>query len=236
MSRRTNKSRLLLVIIPVAAVAVGLSVAFALPLAASTPPQQVQTKEHDCASLAGAIKYYVIDIDGTGTNETRRLAASTLMDRYCNTPGLVNDIGAMESPSIGLISYGCDVVAGEIENDALKSSLEQYESIYCEGATLAILEKAEYTGLAIHDFKEELASLAETQKERFRHESENSDTGPDPNMVVIDTDGAEARLGEITVLVENAKTLAFDGHYYQAAKSLETANAELIELASEVYS
>lgn len=238
MSSGTNKNRLVLVIIPIAAVAIGLSVAFAFAPAASSP-SQLPTKEDDCTSVAGRIKYFVIDIDGEGRNETRRVAAATLMDEYCSRPELVKEIGAMAFPSVGLISYGCDVASGKIGDEDLRNSLQVHASIFCEGATLAVLERAEWMGLAVHDFKEEMSAYLEKQKEIFDHEAEQSDAGPSVDFPWVETakiEKVEAKLKEITGIIDNAKDLVFDGQYYDAAKSLESAHSSLMQLDSEFYS
>lgn len=237
MSRGTNKSRPILIVALVAIFAIGLSVAFAFPPAAS-PPQQLVTDD-DCTSLAGSIKYLVIDIDGNGRNETRRVAASVLMNEYCSRPELITEISTMAYPSVGLISYGCDSASGKIGDANLKDSLQKYATIYCEGATLAVLERAEWMGLAVHDFKQEMAAYLEEQKQIFDHAAEISDDGPSTDYPWVETDKiekAEAKLVEITGVVENAKALAFDGQFYDAAKSLESANSSLIQLGSDFYS
>lgn len=238
MSSGRNKNRLVLAIIPIAAVAIGLSVAFAFAPAASTPSQQ-PTTENDCTSVAGNIKYLVIDIDGEGRNETRRVAASILMNEYCSRPELITEISTMAFPSVGLISYGCDSASGKIGDANLQESLQEYATIYCEGATLAVLERAEWMGLAVHDFKQEMAAYLEEQKQIFDHAAEISDDGPDADYPWAETDKiekTEAKLVEITGVIENAKALAFDGEFYDAALSLESANSSLIQLGSEFYS
>ena len=118
----------------------------------------------------------------------------------------------------------------------MQSSLVEYAPIYCEGATLAVLERAEFTGLAVHDFREELAAYLESQKETFYHESEQSETGPSTDFPSVDMNNVEAKLGEVTGLIDNAQSLTMEGQYYEAAKSLESANSILLQLSSEVYS
>lgn len=234
----SNRNRLVLIVIPVAAIAIGLSLVFASTPVASTPSEQ-PTKEVDCTSLAGSVKYLVIDIDGDGTNETRRAAASVLMNEYCARPDLIAEIGSMAFPSVGLISYSCDSASGRIGDENLQESLHDYAAIYCEGATLAVLERAEWMGLAVHDFEQEMAAYLEEQKQIFDHAAEISDDGPDTEYPWVETaeiERTEAKLVEITGVVENAKDLAFDGQYYDAALSLESANSSLIQLGSEFYS
>ncbi len=238
MSSGRNKNKLVLAVIPMAAVAIGLSVAFAFAPAASSPAQQT-TIEDDCTSVAGSVKYLVINIDGKGTNETRRAAASILMNEYCSRPELITEIGTMAFPSVGLISYGCDSASGKIGDENLREALQEYATIYCEGATLAVLERAEWMGLAVHDFEQEMAAYLEEQKQIFDHAAEISDDGPDAEYPWVETDKiqkTDAKLVEINSVVENAKALAFDGQYYDAAKSLESANSSLIQLGSEFYS
>ncbi len=237
MSRGTRRARIAFIVVLITAVAIGLSVAFAFPLAAS--PSQQLTKEDDCTSLAGNIKYLVIDIDGEGRNETRRVAASMLMNEYCSRPELITEISAMAFPSVGLISYGCDSASGKIGDANMQESLQEYATIYCEGATLAVLERAEWMGLAVHDFEQEMAAYLEEQKQIFDHAAEISDDGPDADYPWVETDKiekTEAKLVEIAGVIENSKTLVADGQYYDAALSLESANSSLIQLGSEFYS
>ena len=233
-----GRNRILLVIIPVVAVAIGLSMAFAVPLASSSPSQEPdEPKEYDCTSPAGGINYLIIEMGGEGTAETRREAASILMDRYCNTPGFLQEISDMAYPSIGLVSYGCDVSSGKIEDSyGLGETLSEYQPIYCEAATLGVLERAEFMGLAVHDFEEEIAAYIQNQKDTFDYESEYTDTGPDPNIHVIDTKYVDAEVSEIRKLISSASNLASEGRYFEATKSLETANARLLQLSSDAYS
>jgi hypothetical protein len=205
---------------------------------ASSPPEQ-PTKDVDCTSLAGSVKYLVIDIDGDGTNETRRTAAAVLMNEYCGRPELIAEIGTMAFPSVGLISYGCDSASGRIGDANLQESLREYATIYCEGAKLAVLERAEWMGLAVHDFEQEMAAYLDEQKQIFDHAADISDEGPDADYPWVETaeiEKTEAKLVEITGVIENAKALAFDGQYYDAALSLESANSSLIQLGSDFYS
>ncbi|HEY7734468.1 MAG TPA: hypothetical protein VIB07_06715 [Nitrososphaera sp.] len=234
----SNRNSLVLIVIPVAAIAIGLSVVFAFGPVASSPPEQ-PTKDVDCTSLAGSVKYLVIDIDGDGTNETRRAAASALMNEYCGRPELITEIDTMAFPSVGLISYGCDSASGRIGDENLQESLRDYATIYCEGATLAVLERAEWMGLAVHDFEQEMDAYLEEQKQIFDHAAEISNDGPDTEYPWVETDEiekTEAKLVEITGVIENARALAFDGQYYDAALSLESANSSLIQLGSDFYS
>ena len=233
-----SRNRILFVIIPVVAIAVGLLMVFALPLASSSPPQEVEESEqYDCTTPAAGINYLIIEMGGEGTSGTRRQAASVLMDRFCNTAGFLQEISGMAYPSIGLVSYGCDVTSGSIEDShGLKSVLTEYQPIYCEAATLGVLERAEFMGLAVHDFEEEIAAYIQNQKDTFDYESENTDTGPDPNIQVIDTKYVDAEVSEIRNLIKSASDLASERHYFEATKTLENANARLIQLSSDAYS
>lgn len=227
----------MLVVIPVLAVAVGLSVAFAFQPEASQPKQQ---PTDDCTLVAGNIKSLVVDIDGEGQNETRQMAASALMNEYCARPELVGEIGSMGYPGVGLISYGCDVASGRLDNIDLKNSLQGYAPIYCEGATAAILERTEWTLLAVHDFREEMNAYLEDQKDTFDRHAQDSDSGPSieyPWVQTSEIKRIEARLVELTSETETTRSLALDdGHYYDAAKSLESVTSSLKTLGSELYS
>ena len=221
----------------VATVAIGLSVAFAFSPVASPSKQPI--KHDDCTLPAGDIKNWVVDIDGIGTNETRRVAASMLMNEYCGRPELVTEISTMSYPGVGLISYGCDSASGKIGHPTLQDAVREYAPIYCEAATLAVLERAEWMGLAVHDFKQEMAAYLEEQKQIFDHAAAISDEGPDPEYPWVETDKiqkAEATLVEIRGMIDDAKSMVQDGQYYDAAKSLDNANRFLIQLSSDLYS
>jgi hypothetical protein len=140
---------------------------------------------------------------------------------------------------VGLISYGCDSASGKIGNTNLQESLREFAPIYCEGATLALLERAEWMGLAVHDFKQEMAAYLEEQKQIFDHAASISDEGPDPEYAWVETETiqkVDEALVEITGVIENAKSMVHDDQYYDAVKALERANASLIQLGSDLYS
>ena len=227
-----STKKVAIILIPIAVAAIALATVFALPLQ-QVPDQELAGSEDseqengeitpaasatiDCTTITNRINNYIVFIDGQGTDETRIAAAKTLVDEYCQRPELVQEIDAMVNPGMGLAAYGCDAGSGMIGDSALQASLGKYAEIYCESSLIVILEESEPLLVTIDNYQDDLLQRAE-----------NTD---DPDIGTVNatsTKFEQARLEEAAELVENAKTLAYDGKLYDAAKSFD-AGAKIVE-------
>jgi hypothetical protein len=225
------------ILIPIAVAAIALGIVFALPL--QMPDQDLAGTEdteqdngqitpaaasatEDCTTVTNRVNNYVVFADGQGTDETRIAAAKTLVDEYCQRPELVQEIGAMMNPGMGLVAYGCDAASGMTGDSTLQASLEEHAEIYCDSVLILILEESEPMLVTIDNYQDELLQQAE-----------NTD---DPDIGTVNatsTEFEQAQLKEAAELVKMAKTLAYDGKLYEAAKSFD-AGAKIVESLSEV--
>ena len=218
------------ILIPIVVAAIALATVFALPL--QTPDQDLAGEDtdrdngqitptasatEDCTTVTNQVNNYVVFMDGQGTDETNIAAARTLVDEYCERPELVQEIGAMINQGMGLVAYGCDAGSGLIGESALQASLKEFAEIYCDSSLIVILEESEPLLVTIDNYQDELLQQAE-----------NTD---DPDIGTVNatsTEFEQAKLKEASELVRAAKTLAYDGKLYEAAKSFD-AGAKMVE-------
>ncbi|MCI0563181.1 MAG: hypothetical protein MN733_32280 [Nitrososphaera sp.] len=228
-----------LVVVPVVAIAIIVAVIFASPF--QVPPSQGLPETNDianendreiipadtnsepkCDAVTNRVTAAVVNIDGDGTNETRKEAARLLVDEYCERPLLVNEISAMASPGNSLVAYACDAGSGKAGDDALQDSLGAYGTVYCESAIVIILEEAEFMIEAANGYREELLQ-------------EQEEAAEDPeafgNSTTVNMEEIEPKLQEIVDLAKRAKSLVRSGEYYDAAKSLDGASKLFEQLA-----
>ena len=224
-----------LVAIPIAVAAISLAAVFALP-SQQIPDQDLAGNEdteldngqiipasatEDCTTVTNRIRNYVVFIDGQGTDETRIAAADTLVDEYCQRTELVQEIGAMINPGMGLVAFGCDAGSGSIGDSDLQNSLGEFAEIYCDSSLIVILEESEPLLVTIDNYQDELLQQAE--------DTDDPDIG---TVNATSTEFEQAQLKDASELVKKAKTLAYDGQLYEAAKSFD-AGAKVVESLSE---
>lgn len=212
------------VAIPVLVAAVALGVIFTL--SGSAPAKSVQdatnnqnstgqvvpsASEQKCSDIRDRIDAYVVFVDGMGTNETKKRAAETLVEEYCQRPDLIQEMGAMENPALGLVAYGCDAGSGKSGDRDFQNAVSMYGQAYCEGAFVAIYDGAEQVSVSAGDYRDQL-------------QEENDASG---NSTGIMDDQSNTRLQEISGLAKEAKSLLDSGQYYSAAKALDSASKML---------
>lgn len=232
-----SAKKIAVILIPMVVAAIALATVFALPLP-QTPDQDLAgsgdseqengeitpaaSATEDCTKVTNRINNYIVFMDGQGTDETRIAAAKALVDEYCQRPELVQEIGAMVNPGMGLAAYGCDAGSGLMGDSDLQASLGRFAEIYCDSSLIVILEESEPLLVTIDNYQDELLQLAEN--------TDDSDIG---TVNATSTEFEQTRFEEASELVENAKTLAYDGKLYEAAKSFD-AGAKIVESLSEI--
>jgi hypothetical protein len=220
--------RVALFAIPVAVIAIAIVVIFAFP----SPQDNTETEPEDNVSVipasateeCGAINRRVQSIAAYGigqpTEETMS-AADSLVEQYCQRPELVQEIGAMANPALGLVAYGCEAGSGEVGDVELQEALAQHSQTYCDSGLVVILEDAELLSVTAADYRDNLLN--------------EEAAGDDPDLGTSSTANPEevrAKLQEATSYANKAKSLAYDGHYYEAVKSLDSG-VKLLESLSQ---
>ena len=225
-----------LVAIPIAVAAISLAAVFALPLQ-QTPDQDPAGNEdtesdngqiipasatQDCNTVTNRVRNYVVFIDGQGTDETRIAAADALVDEYCQRPELVQEIGLMVNPGIGLVAYGCDAASGRLGDSALQGSLDEFVQIYCDSSLIVILEESEPLLVTIDNYQDELLQQAEN--------TDDSDIG---TSNATSTEFEQAKLKEAAESAKKAKSQAYADQHYEAARSFDAGARTLESLSAK---
>jgi hypothetical protein len=174
-------------------------------------PQPVSAVEHNCTDVKSRVNGIVYDDTG-GAQATA--ASDLLVNEYCQRPDLVQEIGAMNIPAIGIVAYGCEASSGRLGDDALQQSLGEYSDIYCQSAFFGIYEAAQDVLVSSGDL---LADL------EVREQS-----GGDPDVGVRALTPAEisesrATLREISDGAKQAMSLDENQRYYESAISLDSS-------------
>lgn len=169
-----------------------------------------------CDAVSGSITMLVVNVDSEGTNQTRKDAASLLVQEYCQRPPLVQEISAMASPGMSLVAYACDAASGRTGDDLLQDSLKGYVTIYCESAFISIIEEAEDLISEADNYREELQ--VDLEEDMDEQADGGNSTSPAVNM-----DEVDRNVEEIKELARQAKALARADQYYEAAKKLDNA-------------
>jgi hypothetical protein len=220
--------KLALVAIPVAVAAVAIALIFAFP----SPQDNAGTEPEDNGSVipasateeCSAINRRVQSIAAYGIGqptEATMSAADRLVEEYCQRPELVQEIGLMSNPALGLVAYGCEAGSGEVGDAELKEALAEHSQTYCDSGLVVILEDAELLSVTAADYRDNLLN--------------EEDTGEDPDIGTNSTANSEEvreKLQEATAFANKAKSLAYDGHYYEAVKSLDSG-IKLLESLSQ---
>lgn len=174
-------------------------------------PQPVSAVEQNCTDVKARVSAIVYD-DFGGAQATA--ASDLLVNEYCKRPDLVQEIGAMNIPGIGIVAYGCEASSGKLGDDALQQSLGEYSDIYCQSAFFGIYEAAQDVLVSSGDL---LADL------EVREQS-----GGDPDVGVRALTPAEisesrATLREISDGAKQAMSLDENQRYYESAISLDSS-------------
>jgi hypothetical protein len=174
-------------------------------------PQPVSAVEHNCTDVKSRVNGIVYDDTG-GAQATA--ASNLLVNEYCQRPDLVQEIGAMNVPGIGVVAYGCEASLGKHGDEALQQSLGEYSDIYCQSAFFAVLEAAQDVLVSSGDLMADLESRAQS--------------GGDPelgirNMTSAEINQSRATLLEVSDGAEKAMSLAESQRYYESAVSLDNS-------------
>lgn len=210
--------KIALVAVPIVVAAVALAAVFA-----SATPQRTETDEtkdngnivaassvEDCSAISRRVESILSYGIGQPTDETRN-ASDRLVEQYCQRPSLIQEIGAMSNSALGLVSYACDAGSDKIKDAGLQTALAEYIQTYCDTSLVVILEDAELLLVTSADYRDSLLNQEET--------GEDPDIGTNST---VNVDEAKAKLQQATGLANKAKSLAYDGQHYEAARSLDS--------------
>lgn len=214
----TSGKKIALIAVPVVAVAVAIAAVFALPSTGDSADIR------GCDAIERRVNTILVTLGGS-TDETRN-ATNVLVDEYCKRTQLVEEIGAMKSPAIGLVAYGCDAGSGRLGDEGFQQSLRPYATIYCDNAFVTIFEQSESLLAEADDFRDEILVELEGGHGDPEGEAGNNATS------TVNLEEVEAKFQEISALANQAKTLLRSDKYYDAAKAYDSATKLLDELAS----
>ena len=213
----TSGKKIALIAVPVVAIAVAIAAVFALPSTGGN------TEVQGCDAIERRVNTILVTLGGS-TDETRN-ATNVLVDEYCKRTQLVEEIGAMKNPAIGLVAYGCDAGSGRLGDGGLQQSLRAHATTYCDNAFVAIFEQSESLLTEADDFRDYILG---------RLEGGQGDPGDGSNNATstVNLEEVEAKFQEISALANQAKSLLRSDRYYDAAKAYDSATKLLDELAS----
>ena len=214
----TSGKKIALIAVPVVAVAVAIAAVFALPSTGDS------TDVQGCDAIERRVNTILVTLGGS-TDETRN-ATNVLVDEYCKRTQLVEEIGAMKNPAIGLVAYGCDAGSGRLGDGGLQQSLRPYATIYCDNAFVAIFEQSESLLTEADDFRDYILGRLEGGQGDPEGNGSNNATS------TVNLEEVEAKFQEISALANQAKSLLRSDKYYDAAKAYDSATKLLDELAS----
>jgi hypothetical protein len=195
------------------------------------PPQPEDISDDDidfCGSVSEGVEYIVAGgpamaqeqeeaFEGSenGTELTlsdeESIASEVLVGELCNRPELVQEIVSAYDPALMLVAYGCDAASTQIGDEALQSSLEDYETLYCNAAVETIQVEADSLIETVQLFRDILSPQSEG------------------NVTSSDSE----RFDEMIELAQSAKERADLGPAYEAASLLDEASSRFSALLEE---
>lgn len=183
-------------------------------------PQPVSAADQNCTDMKSRV--YAIVYDDAGGAQAKA-GSDLLIDEYCKRPDLIQELGAMNIPGIGIVAYGCEASLGKLGDHTLQQSLGAYSDIYCQSAFFGIYEAAQDVMVSSGDLLTDL---------EVREQS-----GGDPEIGIRNMTSAEIGESRVTLRAvsdgaEQAMSLAENQRYYESAISLDNA-VRLLEEYSE---